>query len=255
MKEIIIWSISTWSSYWGNGFYHYLLLLSVLYLIGWKRKNRSSRQLLSFFFAVLFLFLFPFTAYIIQTCIGQDVYWRVLWLLPTAPLIALACAEFPEKIPSGFLRSGLVLVFAALIIVCSNSLLHSGEYTQVFNYQKVPDEVAHICSLIQDYAGDQEIRLAADEHVATYVRVYDPSISMPYGRRCKGALDKNSRDLYQEINSEKPDYAQIARLARIKKCNFISVAIPEDFDPYEMENLGYIQVGTVNQYGIFQACI
>lgn len=253
MKDSINWIVTNWNLYWGNGSFQYLLLAAVVYLIGWKRKKRSVQQALFYLLAVLLLFLCPLTAAIIQKCIGETVYWRVLWLLPVTPVIALAGAELPEDRHPDFLRSGLAVIFIAATIVCANSLLHSGNYTRTYNYQKVPDEVANICNLVQENADEgTEVCLAADDHIASYVRVYDPSIFMPYGRRTKGSRDSESRSLYYAINSETPDYGKIAELAASLHCSFISVAIPENFDASGMEATGYTLIGTVNQYGVFK---
>lgn len=252
MKDVISWIVSAWRNYWGNGSFQYLLLAAVIYLIGWKRKKSSVRQVLPYLFAVLFIFICPLTAAVIQKCIGKDVYWRVLWLLPTVPVIALAGAEFPKRPETRFLHSGLAVVFAAAAVVCANSLLHSGNYVRTYNYQKVPDEVANICNLIRENADEGEIRLAADDHIASYVRVYDPSIIMPYGRREQGALDMDSHLLCREINSSRPNYRRIARLAVSKRCGFLSMAVSEDADIGAMEDFGYTLIGTVNQYSIFK---
>ncbi len=253
MKEIIDWIVTNWNMYWGDGSFLCLLLAAVIYLIGWKRKKRSVRQALVYLLASLFLFVCPLTAGIIQKCVGETVYWRVLWILPVTPVIALAGAELPEEKHIDFLHSGLAVVFIAAVIICANSLLHSGNYSRTYNYQKVPDEVANICNLVLENSDEgTEVRLAADDHIASYVRVYDPSIIMPYGRRTKGSLDRKSQSLYNAINSASPDYGRIAELAADKKCSFISVAIPEDFEADEMESMGYTLIGTVNQYGVFK---
>ena len=42
MKETLELVLSTWVSYWGEGFYQYLLLAAVLYLLIWRRKKEKS---------------------------------------------------------------------------------------------------------------------------------------------------------------------------------------------------------------------
>ncbi len=254
MKESISWIVTNWNLYWGDGSFQYLLLAAAVYLIGWKRKKRSVQQVLLYLLAALFLFACPLTAAVIQKCIGESVYWRILWILPVTPVIALAGTELSEDRHTDFLRSGLAVVFLCAAVICANSLLHSGNYSKTANRQKVPDEVANICNLVQENADEgTTIRLAADDHIAAYVRVYDPSILMPYGRRTKGSLDRDSRLLYYLINGDPPlHYGLITKFALSKRCNFISVAIPEDFNTGAMESMGYTLIGTVNQYGVFK---
>lgn len=254
MREVLEWTVTIWNRYWGNGVIQYLLLLSVIYLLLRRRKESDIRQIFPYLLTVLILFVCPVTAKIIQKCIGADVYWRVLWLLPATPVISLACTELLHKKNSRVLRFALVALCAVLIVLGTGNLLRSGEYTRVGNYQKVPNEVANICSMVREHAGDDDnIRLAADEHVASYVRVYDPELHMPYGRRGYGTRSKYARRLYSAVNqSEEMNYKRIAKLSRITKCDFIAIPLTDTFDSTVMEAFGYLQIGTVNHYGIFQ---
>lgn len=259
MKEIMQWSISIWNQYWGNGYVQYLLLIAVVYLLLRKRNTHSIRQVLPYLFLILFLFLCPITAKIIQTCIGHDVYWRVLWLLPAASVIALACAEFlhTRKIlhtRKKIFRALTALLFAATILLCGKSLLDSGQYVQVHNYQKVPDEVAHICNIIREDAGNKKVRLVTDENISPYVRVYDPSIRMPYGRRGRGAITWTTIRLYKAVHPEegRVKYKRIARLAKEANCNYMAIVMNDKFKLKYVKKFGYEQIGTVNNYGIFR---
>lgn len=253
MKEIMEWTVSIWNSYWGDGYVQYLLLIAVICLLIWKRKENSIRQILPYVFTVLLLFLCPLSARVIQKCIGQDVYWRVLWLLPATLVIALACAEFLHIRMSRPIRFITVLLLTGLTVFCGKTLLDSGQYVKVHNYQKVPDEVAHICNMIREDAGESEVCLATDENISPYIRVYDPSITMPYGRRGKGAITKNTLALYRAVHPEgRVKYKQIARLASASGCNYLAIVLNDRFKQSYVEQFGYQQIGTVNNYGIFR---
>lgn len=254
MKEIMEYTLSIWNKYWGDGYVQYLLLIAVIYLLLRKRQNRSIRLVLPYLFVILFLFLCPLTAKIIQACIGQDVYWRVLWLLPATSVIALACSEFLHIRRSKAARYLTVLLFAVTIVISGKNLLDSGSYIKVHNYQKVPDEVAHVCNIIREDAGDTKVRLVTDENLSPYIRVYDPSINMPYGRWGKGAITKTTIRLYKAVHPEtgRVKYKRIARLAKKAKCNYMAIVMNERFDVSYVEQFGYVQIGTVNNYGIFR---
>lgn len=254
MKEIMEWTVTIWNKYWGDGYVQYLLLLAVLYLLLRRRKSRIVRQVLPYVFFILFIFICPLTAKIIQACIGADVYWRVLWLLPATPVIALACTEFLHIRKTRLARCATVLLFAFTIVFCGKSLLDSGQYIKVHNYQKVPDEVAHICNMIRADAGDKMVRLVTDENISPYVRVYDPTFRMPYGRRGKGAITKNTINLYKAVHPEKGrvKYKRIARLAKASKCNYMAIVMNDRFNVKFVEQFGYVQIGNVNNYGIFR---
>lgn len=254
MNAVMQWIATMWSYYWGDGFYQYLFLAAALYLLIFRRKEKSTRQMLLYSLAVLFLFLCPLTAVIIRACIGDSVYWRILWLLPTAPVIALAATQFLKARRSRLAKALLLLVFTGIIAVSGEDMFRSGNYYLAANYQKVPNEVAHICDVVNAEAekdGIEQITLAGDETVASYVRVYDASIFMPYGRRKKGALTKASNTLYQAINAEKPKYKRIAKYAKKAGCNFVVAAVPEKRIK-RFQEYGFYEIGRAGSYVIFQ---
>ena len=85
MKEMINKSLEFWNNYWGGSLFPWLLAASVLYLLIFKHRKKTVRYVLAYVCVTLFLFFFPYTAKIIQKCVGESVYWRVLWIVPSAP--------------------------------------------------------------------------------------------------------------------------------------------------------------------------
>lgn len=255
MKAIIEWIISTWQNYWGDGFYQYLILVSAIYLMIFHRKKHSTRQVLAFSFTVLFVFLFPFTAVIIRRCIGASVYWRTLWLLPTIPIIALAATEFLRSKHSKLVQAVLLLVCCGVIALSGKDMISAEYYVKTSNRQKVPDEIARACTLVLEEAvkdGIDEIYMAADDHVASYARVFDASIHQPYGRRRMGALTKKSRRIYTLMHQPEPrKYRRIAWLCKRNKCNFLVISVPEN-KKSKIERYGYTEIGTAGAYVVFQ---
>lgn len=255
MKEILEWIIHTWEMYWGSGFYQYLLLAAALYLLIFHRKKQSVRQTLAFSFAVLFVFLCPLTARIIRACIGQSVYWRVLWLLPAIPVIAMAAVEFLRGRKSRPVQLLLVLVCCGAIALSGQDMLRAGSYVRTANRQKVPDDIANICNLVLDEAARDEvteIRMAADDYVASYARVYDASILQPYGRWGMGALIRQNSRIYNLMHQPEPrNYRKIAKLCQKTGCNFLVISVPEK-RKRKIRRYGYTEIGTVGSYTIFQ---
>lgn len=260
MKEVISNIIFWWKLYWQEGIFQYLLLAAAVYLLIFHRKQKGTKEILPYGFFTLFLYLFPVSAFVIQKCIGGFVYWRTLWLLPMFPVIALGGAELIGSILDRIrlnrriLNVLLTLLFLATAALCTKTLLGSGDYVRVSNLQKVPEEVAQICNLVLEHADpeDDVIRLAADEHISSYVRVYDSSIHMPYGRRGTGALTLSQRRLHKLLNAEKPRYKRIARRGQLSDCDFLVVKITPKYRSRIMKRNGYSMVGQVNTYGIFK---
>lgn len=253
MKAIFEWALLKWTEHWGNGFYQILFLAAMVYLGIWiyRRKDRSIKSLMIYLLLMLFLFFCPITSKIIRKCIGKSVYWRVLWLLPIIPVIALAATDLLKKCKKKSIRCMAGILLTVLIAFSGQDMISAGNYAKVTNFQKVPDEVAVICETMKSHADGKQILVAADDHLASYIRVYDPSIYMAYGRKKRGAISKDARRLYDEICAVEKDYKKIAKLGKKVECNYLIVAVTEEQQKSVLKKYGYEEIGMVNQYGIF----
>lgn len=260
MKDAISNILFWWPLYWQEGIFQYLLLIAAIYLLIFRRRHRGTQEILPYTAIVLLLFLCPVSAFVIQTCIGASVYWRMLWLLPTVPVIALAGAECLGSILDRIhinrklLNLLLTLVFIVTAGLCGRALLTSGDYVKVSNLQKVPEEVAQVCNLVLEHADpeDDVLMLAADEYLSSYIRVYDASIHMPFGRRGKGAMTTPQRRLRRLLNAEELRYKRIAKRAQQSDCDFVVIKINETYHPDHMLDRGYAMIGQINTYGVFK---
>ena len=251
MKEFIKEIIGFWNNYWGDSFVPWLLLAAVVYLLIFRRKKESTKYVLLYLAAALVLFFCPVTAKIIQACIGETVYWRVLWLVPSTPVIAFAMTEFLKERKSAAKIAALALC-AVLIVISGKGIYQAGNYHLVHNYQKVPDEVAGICEMVKKDAGDALFLLAADNYIGPYVRVYDPSIQMMFNREGRGGYGAGSRRLYLEINAPVLNYRNIGAVGRRTFCNYLVVKVPNEEQKKELEMYGYQEVGNVNCYSLYR---
>ncbi len=254
MKEILEWIVSTWNSYWGTGYYYVLFLLALGYLLIMRNKSREKKWFLAYVVAALLVFLCPVSAEIIGRCLEKEVYWRVLWIVPAAAVIALAGTELVRNRKRG-IRVTVILLFVAAAAFCGKSIWNSQNYEIVHNYQKVPDEVAAICNMIAQDAGGDVVRVASDDHIASYIRVYDPSMLMPYGRSGRGAVSANARKLYLEIIAPAPNYENIAALAHEEECNYLVIEMENEAQKEILAANGYEEVGMINEYGVFRSSL
>lgn len=251
MKEIMEKIIGFWNNYWGESFVPWLLLAAVLYLLIFRRKKESARYVLLYLAVSLFIFFCPVTAKVIQACIGESVYWRVLWLVPSTPVIALAMTEFLRE-RKKIVKFLALAMCAVLIVITGRGIYQAGNYRLVHNYQQVPDEVAGICELAKSDAGGSLFLLAADNYIAPYIRVYDPSIHMLFNREGRGNHSTGSQRLYQEINAPVLDYKKVAAIGRRTFCNYLVVKVPNEEQKADMEAYGYQEVGNVNRYSLYR---
>ena len=255
MRAAIEWSIYIWRLYWNDSCFQYLLLAAGLYLLIFHRKKRSVRQVLAFSALLLFLFIFPPSSKFICFCIGDTVYWRVLWLLPTIPVIALAATELLRGRHSRLAQAALLLLCCGVIAISGRDMLSAGSYTRTVNRQKVPDDIAHICNMIKEEAqkdGISEICMVSDEYVASFVRVYDPSIRQAYGRWGRNAINKAASRVFHLMRNAKPKYRKIAKYSRKAGCNFLVLSVPKKKKLRKLKRFGYVKIGNVGSYSVFQ---
>lgn len=254
MNEVMQNILAAWKSYWGEGFYPYLLLVAFLYLLIFFRKKEQIRQILVYVVIMLAVFFCPVTAWIIQKCIGSSVYWRVLWLLPMVPLIACGGAMAVKQLGKNKIFRLVLIVAAAVVVALSGkSIMQAGHYEKVTNYQKVPEVVAQICAIINnDKDADEVVCLGTEDELAAYVRVYDPSIMMPYGRRGKDKVNHVAKGLYLQLSSETPVIRKVLRYAKLLDCNYLTFRIPNEKKVAYMEKRGFHLIGQVEGFGIFR---
>ena len=250
MKELINQTMTFWGNYWGDSLFPYLLAIAVIYLVIFKRKNKNITYVLTYLLIMLFLFFCPVTAKVIQKCIGESVYWRVLWLIPSAPVIALAMTEL-VKDHQKIMQAVLVFCCIALIAVSGREVYLAGNYTRVSNYQQVPDEVAGICELIRADAQGERFVFASDDEISSYVRVYDPSIYNLIGRNARSTKGR-SKKLFRAINRPDPKYRRIGKLAKKKKCNYLALKITSDEQKDKLAESEYQEIGSVGRYTVFR---
>ena len=104
---------------------------------------------------------------------------------------------------------------------------------------------------MQDADG-KKFLLVADEYVSSYIRVYDPSVYLPFGRRGSGGAVGARRQLYFEINAPAFNYANIAKYAEWVKCNYLVVKIPNEQQKEELEACHYQEFGVVGEYSVYR---
>lgn len=251
MSEIFRQTYEVWNSYWGESHFWLLFLICAMYLLIFHRKKAYIRFLAAYTLIVLLIFWCPVTEGLIIRFIG-NTFWRLLWLVPVFPVIAAAFTEILSRQKKN-LHFLLWLGLLILTIGFTGKDYWSQEYYYTYgNRQKVPDAAALICETIKADAQEEEILVAVDNRYAPYIRVYDASLKMPYGRNAKGYRNKYAAYLYLEMSAEVPDSRRIARYAEKCGCNYLVVRIYEKRILRSFEKKGYEQIGESGVYKILK---
>lgn len=239
--------------YVGGGWHYILFLVALIYLIISKNERGSRMWLAGYSILFAAFYICPLTAYIImEYCIGDLVYWRMLWLLPFSPVIACAAARLCMR----WKRAGaqaLCMAALTLCIVVTGRNPYVGEkavYVRAHNLQKLPTDACRVCDVINASleAGESALAVVPDE-LNGYVRQYDASLRLAYGRRSK--LRKARRRLHRQMNLENPKIRRIVRLARKLGVNYVVYA-SDEIQRRRFERRGFLCVGQVGVYSVYK---
>lgn len=205
----------TFYNYMGTGLVVIWFLLAVLYLF--FHEKRKPQRILFVYAPVIVLLLFfnPLFANLFYSLVGEEIYFRICWLLPIIAVIAYSVVVISDRLKG---KTAVCFVTVSLILaVFSGKLVYSSPlYSRAENIYHVPDSVVHICDSIA--VPGREVMAVFPEELLLYVRQYSPVVCMPYGREVlMGVQD----DLYSAMESDTIDMEILVPLAREKACHFV----------------------------------
>lgn len=209
--------------YMGTGLIVIWFLLSLCYLCA--REKRKPVRVLFIYVPVTLLALFfnPLFERIVYRAAGDEIYYRMLWLLPISLVVAFAAVDIYGRLKGK--AQILWGVTAAVLIVVSGSFIYNNPFfKKAENPYHVPQSVVDICDAIE--AEGREITAVFPADMLQYVRQYSGSVCMPYGREILVAQWNHLNELYDVMEAEVIDSSRLAELAREQGCVYI--ILPQD---------------------------
>ena len=239
--------------YIGSG-WHYLLFAAALLFLILKRDDKENRKWLvgdTLLFAAVYIC--PLTARIIMKyCIGGFVYWRMFWILPTSVILAYVAVSVCTAGKKKTIQAVCASLLMALIIVTGKNPYVGGQaiYQKSVNMQKLPADACQISNLIADTRAEGETALAVmPEDLVGYVRQYDASIRLLYGRRSKS--EKPVRKIRRQMRKEQPKIKKLIRRIRQQGVNYLVFLADEQQDAKIQRN-GFEKIGKVGGYSVYK---
>lgn len=211
-------AISLLREYMGTGMILIWFLLSLIYL--WIREKRTNFRILFVYVPVILLLVFfnPIVARVIYRVADIEIYYRILWLLPVTITIAYAVTEI-----GGEFRGKMRVFFAglaAVILMVSGSFIYRNPFFhKAENRYHVPQSVVDICDAIA--VEGREVMAAFPIELLQYVRQYDSTVCMPYGREVTVDRWNVWGELCDVMEAREPEAATLAVLAREEGCHYI----------------------------------
>ena len=168
-----------WQNISGSGILTALYICSLIFLF-FKEKEKYKRILLVYLPMLwLMLLFFPITYRVIAEVIDEELYYRFFWMLPMTLVIAYGAVQ-AYQLYQGKYRKFLAVGLVAVLALCGDFVYNNWRYSTADNPYHVPQSVVDICDLM--HAEGREVMAVFPQELMQYVRQYDSTICMPYGR-------------------------------------------------------------------------
>ncbi len=240
--------ISLFREYMGTGLLVGWFLLAVLYLL--IKEKRKHIRIVFVYVPIILLFLYfnPLFAKIVYGFVGNEIYYRILWLVPMTVVIAYAAVHLYGNI-KGKTRILFAAVCGVLIMISGSYIYKNPHFHKAENLYHMPQTVVDICDAIE--VEGREVMAVFPIEMLQYVRQYSPVVCMPYGREQTVDRWNYYNEMYMIMEAEVVDVERLATLAKEWLCHY--VILPKDqtlkgsFYDYD-----YILFGTIGGYHIYQ---
>lgn len=238
-----MWYITMFREYMGDGLIVGWFLLSVVYLL--LKETKKPVRILCVYMPIILLLLFlnPFFAKIVSSI--EEVYWRILWLLPVTITIAYAAVHLYQSF-KGKLRIIVAICYFVLIMISGSLIYQDVGYKQAENMYHMPQTVVDICDAIV-VEGREVMALVPDE-MLEYVRQYAPEVCMPYGREI---FSWDLNELHQLMLKEVIDVDRLAELAKGYLCHYVILPCEKQLDG-DMLKYDYVLFDQIDGYVIYK---
>ena len=122
MIEYVRLVVSKYNEFQGGGAQMAMFWLAALALFvgNTKEQNKIVATLLRYTALFVLIFLCPVSAgFIMKYCIGENVYWRMLWLLPEVVLLAYLLTKWILQLQGW--RRIVALILTTVLLVATGT--------------------------------------------------------------------------------------------------------------------------------------
>lgn len=235
-----------------EGAWIFPILLAAIVWIMIKEKD-WGRKLLLAILPLVFLFLYwcPLSGFLFIRLLGEEVYWRVLWLILLAVTIPYAGCLLVKPL-TGIRRQAVFLGVLVVLVLGGKKVLSTEWFEQSTNVYKIPQYVVEVCDLLPG-----NIHAVMSNRLTPYVRLYDPTITLEYARNAltfNGIEDISgfgpTAALYKAVQESEIDVDVAGPLAREQGCTFLVFSLSRTYKG-DWADYGYREYGTTSEFRIF----
>lgn len=232
--------IELFRNYMGTGLIVIWFLLALIYLFVTEKKKNIRIFFVYTPVILLLLYFNPLFARIVYGVAGNEIYYRILWLLPITPVTAYSCVSIYGRIRKEGRQTaaGVTAVCMAALLIVSGSFAYASPYfSKAENRYHVPDSVVHICDAIA--IPGREVMAVFPVELVQYVRQYTALVRMPYGREITVERWNFHSELYEAMEAEVIDLSVLEPVVWDAQCHYVVLPSEKevigDFADYKWE--------------------
>lgn len=237
-----------WETFGGAWIFPVLIISIVWILAG---EKRWGRKILLGILPLAFLFLYwcPISGMLFIKLLGDEVYWRILWLIPLAIVIPYAGCILLKRL-DGIKKWAVFAVMLLVLAVCGRPVLSTEWFEPSVNAYKIPQYVIEVCDLLPS-----NIHAMVSNRLMPYIRQCDPTITLEYGRNAlnyNGITETDSKEqlLYLEAQKSEIDLSVLLPLAREADITFLVFSNNRTYIG-NWEDYGYREYGNTDEFCVF----
>ena len=247
-------ALQEFKNYWANGWHALLFALALIYILICVKEKTIKKTFAWYSGLFVAIYACPITIKIITIFIGELVYWRMFWILPTSIIMAFAFTHLYEKVSTRWLKAMVILAMTLVVSLGGAFMYTNVTFTVAPNWHKVGVAVPGVCEAIRNDAKEQGLEqplAVVVDSLLTEIRQYDANIKLLYGRNAqRQAASKNRMRVYKQMQKEIPNYAKLSKLLKKYNCNYLVwTGSEESFAGFE--DNGFRLVGQVDRYKVF----
>lgn len=227
----------------------WILLAAVLWILV-KEKDWTRKLLIGALPAVfLLLYWCPVSGILFMKVLGENVYWRILWLILLAVTIPYAMCLALKGL-SGLKRQGAFLLCLGILVLGGKRVLSAEWFEPSTNVYKLPQNVIEVCELLPG-----NVHVMVSNRLMPYIRQYDPTITLEFGRNSlayngKEDSEEEGEKLYLEAQKEEINLSVLGPLAKKEGCTFLVFSNNRTYLG-DWADYGYREYGRTEEFIIY----
>ena len=236
-----------WQNISGSGMLLALYVCAVIFLF-FTEKEMYKRILLVylpiFWIGVLLL---PVTYKVVAKFIDAEIYYRFFWMLPVTLVLAYTAVQIYDLCHEKY-RIYAAIGLTLVMILGGDFVYNNWRYTKAENAYHVPQKVVELCDLM--HTEGREVLAIFPMELMQYVRQYDSTICLPYGRNVLVDDWNINHPLYSIMEAETVDCDALGKMAATYRCAYI-VLHKERQTTGDLAQSGYVRKDTVFEYNVY----